>query len=297
MNLKKLIASTLAVLALAACGNAAQNSSSESSVSSNSAASSAATSSTSGEAVTVKLGVTGSNHDVWHHVAKELKEKENIKIELVEFSDYILPNQALDKGDLDLNAFQTIIYLERFNKEQGTKVVPIGYTVIAPMGVYSEKLSSLDELKDGDTIAIPDDTSNSSRALRLLHAAGIIKLSDPDNVLATQSDIVENPLNIQLVELPASQTARSLQDVAAAVVNSGMAVEAGLLPTRDAKFLEEVNDSSKPYYNVIAAREGDKDNEVYQKVVAYYQTAETAKVIEEVTKGASIPVWEHATLD
>ena len=286
MNIKKLFVAAAAALTLAACG-AAQSSNSGSNASTEAKK----------EVKQVKLGVNAGNQDVWNDVIARLKEKEGIAVELVEFTDYVQPNQALENGDVDLNAFQTIIYLERFNKEQGTHIKPIGYTVIAPMGVYSKKIKNVSELKDGDTIAIPEDTSNNSRALRLLHAAGVIKLKDPSNTLATKDDIVENPKNIQIKELPAGQTARALDDVVASLINNGFAVEAGFQPTKDAIFIEEITDSSKPYYNVIAVKEGNENNEVYKKVVEYYQTEQTAKKIEEVTKGASVPVWTKAKLN
>ena len=285
MNIKKLFVAAAAALSLAACG-AAQTSNSGNSASTEAKA----------ESKHVKIGVNAGNHDVWDDVIARLKEKEGIEVELVEFTDYVQPNQALENGDVDLNSFQTIIYLERFNKEQGTHIKPIGYTVIAPMGVYSKKIKDVSELKDGDTIAIPEDTSNNSRALRLLHAAGVIKLKDPNNTLATKDDIVENPKNIQIKELPAGQTARALDDVAASLINNGFAVEAGFQPTKDAIFIEQITDSSQPYYNVIAVKEGNENNEVYKKIVEYYQSPETAKKIEEVSKGANVPVWEKATL-
>ena len=285
MNIKKLFVTALAGLTLAACGQASQTSSN-----SNQAADAKK------EAKTVKLGVNAGNHDVWDDVIKRLKEKENINVELVEFTDYVQPNQALENGDVDLNSFQTIIYLERFNKEQNTHIKPIGYTVIAPMGVYSKKIKNVSELKEGDTIAIPEDTSNNSRALRLLHAAGVIKLKDPSNTLATKDDIVENPKKINIKELPAGQTARALDDVAASLINNGFAVEAGFQPTKDSIFIEEITDSSQPHYNVIAAKEGNENNEVYKTIVKYYQSPETAKKIEEVSKGANVPVWEKASL-
>ena len=177
MNIKKLFVAAAAALTLAACG-AAQSSNSGSNASTEAKK----------EVKQVKLGVNAGNHEVWDDVIARLKEKEGIEVELVEFTDYVQPNQALENGNVDLNAFQTIIYLERFNKEQGTHIKPIGYTVIAPMGVYSKKIKNVSELKDGDTIAIPEDTSNNSRALRLLHAAGVIKLKDPNNTLATKDE-------------------------------------------------------------------------------------------------------------
>lgn len=286
MNIKKLFVTAVAGLALAACGNGASQSSSSSQATD-----------TKSETKHVKLGVNAGNHEVWDDVISRLKEKENIEIELVEFTDYVQPNLALENGDVDLNSFQTIIYLERFNAEQKTHIKPIGYTVIAPMGVYSKKIKNVSELKDGDTVAIPEDTSNNSRALRLLHAAGVIKLDDVNNTLVTKDNIVENPKNIDIRELPAGQTARALDDVAASLINNGFAVEAGFQPTKDAIFIEEITDSSQPYYNVIATKEGNENNETYKKIVEYYQSPETAKKIEEVTKGASVPVWEKAKLN
>lgn len=285
MNIKKLFVAAAAALTLAACG-ASQTSKSDNK-----------TADSKQESKHVKLGVNAGNHEVWDDVIARLKEKEGIEVELVEFTDYVQPNQALENGDVDLNSFQTIIYLENFNKEQGTHIKPIGYTVIAPMGIYSKKIKNVSELKDGDTVAIPEDTSNNSRALRLLHAAGVIKLKDPNNTLATKDDIVENPKNLKITELPAGQTARALDDVTVSLINNGFAVEAGFQPTKDSIFIEQITDSSQPYYNVIAVKEGNENNEVYKKIVEYYQSPETAKKIEEVSKGANVPVWEKAKLN
>lgn len=285
MKFKQLFVTALAGLALAACGNNASTSSSDASTTA---------ASNNNEAKHVKLGISAGNHDVWDDVVARLKEKENIDVELVEFTDYVQPNLALENGDVDLNSFQTEIYLDRFNAEQNTHIKSIGYTVIAPMGVYSKKIKNVSELKDGDTVAIPDDTSNGARALRLLDAAGVIKLDDASNTLVTKDNIVENPKNLDIRELPAGQTARALDDVAASLINNGYAVDAGFQPTQDAIYIEQVTASSQPYYNVIAVKEGNENNETYKKIVEYYQSPETAKKIEEVTKGASIPVWEGA---
>ncbi|NEW66585.1 MetQ/NlpA family ABC transporter substrate-binding protein [Carnobacteriaceae bacterium zg-84] len=281
MKLKNIFVAGLALITLAACGSATPTKEG---------------SKTTEAPKKVVVGVNGTKHEQWDYLQKELKEKENIELEIKEFEDYVTPNTAVEDGSVDLNAFQTIIYLEKFNKEKGTHVKPIAYTVIAPMGVYSKKLSALSELKDGDKVAIPNDTSNNSRALRLLHAAGVIKLDDVKNTLVTKDNIVENPKNIDIIELPAGQTYRALDEVAISVINSGYAVEAGLDPKTEAKFLEEVTDSSQPYYNVIAVKEGRENEEIFKTIIKYYQTKETAKIIEESTKGASIPVWEKATL-
>ncbi|RLP06709.1 MetQ/NlpA family ABC transporter substrate-binding protein [Propionibacterium australiense] len=246
------------------------------------------------EEVTVKVGVVGDNNEPWETAAANLAENENIKVELVRFSDYVQPNQALADGSVDLNSFQTQIYLETYNTEHGTDLTSIGYTLMAPLGVYSNRIASVGELPDGATVSIPDDASNGGRALKLLEKAGLITVDPAAGLTPTKGDITGNPKNLQITELDASQTARSLEDVDAAVVNSGMAVDAGLTPSTDAIFIEEVGAESTPYYNVIAARAGDTGNETYKKVVEYYQSDEVAQTIAESTKGSQIAVWEGA---
>ena len=247
--------------------------------------------SSSGKNVTVKLGVVGSDTDVWDDVKKRLKD-EGIDLEYVKFTDYSQPNVALDNGDIDLNSFQHQIFLDNFNKEHGTNLVSIGNTVNAPLGIYSEKIKDVKELKEGDTISIPNDVTNGGRALLLLQTAGLIKVDPAKKQAPTVSDITENKLNLKIEELDAAQTPRSLQDVAAAIINSGMAVDAGYNPTKDAIFLEPVNETSKPYVNIIVVRKEDEENETYKKIVDAYQTEETKKVIEETSKGSSIPAWD-----
>ncbi|AYW47953.1 metal ABC transporter substrate-binding protein [Tetragenococcus osmophilus] len=243
------------------------------------------------EDTTVQLGVVGADTDVWDDVQERLAD-EGIDLEYVEFTEYSQPNTALENGDIDLNSFQHQDFLDNYNDESGADLVSIGNTVNAPLGVYSEKITDLDELEDGDEIAIPDDVTNGGRALKLLQTADLITL-DEDAQNPTTSDITENPQNLEITELEASQTARSMEDVDASVVNSGMAVDAGLSPNEDAIYLEPVDDTSRPYVNIIAARKEDEDNEVYQKVVDTYQTEQTAEVIEETSNGADIPAWEE----
>lgn len=258
--------------------------------SSNATGNSSEKDSTTKERVTVKLGLIGADTDVWDNVQARLKE-EGIDLEYVKFTEYSQPNTALANGDIDLNSFQHQYFLDNFNAEHGTDLVSIGNTVNAPLGIYSEKIKDIKELKEGDQIAIPNDVTNGGRALLLLQTAGLIKVDPAKAQAPTVSDITENKLNLEIVELEASQTARALQDVAASVINSGMAVDAGFVPTTDAIYLEPVDDTSRPYVNIIAARKEDANNEVYQKVVAAYQTDETIKVIEETSKGSSIPAW------
>ena len=271
-----------ASLFLAACGNAASDPSSDSSTAD------------ANEPVKVTLGVVGEVNEPWDYVIEELKEKENIEVELVKFTDYTTPNNALAEGEIDLSSFQTEIFMDNYNRDHGTELTTIGYTVMAPLGLYSEKITSINELKDGDTIAIPNDVSNEGRALILLQTAGLIKLDTAAGLVPTTEDVVENRLNLQFQTLESNQTARALQDVTASVINSGMAVDAGFIPSEDAVFLEPVTEDSKPYYNVIASLSEDVDNEVFQTIVAYYQSEGTAKVIEESSKGSQFPVWDEA---
>lgn len=281
----KTFLATLALSAglfLSACGNTASDSSSDSSTAN------------TDEPVKVTLGVVGEVNEPWDYVIEELKEKENIEIELVKFTDYTTPNNALAEGEIDLSSFQTEIFMDNYNRDHGTELTTIGYTVMAPLGLYSDKIKDISELKDGDTIAIPNDVSNEGRALILLQTAGLITLDPEAGLVPTTEDVIENKLNLQFQTLESNQTARALQDVTASVINSGMAVDAGFIPSEDAIFLEPVTEDSKPYYNVIAALAEDVDNEVFQTIVAYYQSEGTAKVIEESSKGSQFPVWDQA---
>lgn len=240
---------------------------------------------------TVKIGVVGANNEVLESVKERLKD-DGIDLQLVEFSDFTQPNAALAEKEIDLNSFQHQIFLDNYNAEHKTDLVSIGNTVSAPLGIYSSKIKDVKELKNGAEIAIPNDTTNGGRALLLLQSAGLIKVDSVKKQIPTVSDITENKLNLKITELDASQTARALQDIDASVINSVMAIDAGLIPTKDAIFLEPVDETSKPYVNIIVARKEDEDNKTYNKVVDTYQQEATKKVIEETTKGSSIPAWE-----
>ncbi|AMB99286.1 metal ABC transporter substrate-binding protein [Aerococcus urinaehominis] len=241
---------------------------------------------------TVKLGIIGEDTDVWDSVKEDLAA-DGIELEYVKFTEYSQPNKALAEGDIDLNSFQHQIFLDNFNEEFGTDLVSIGNTVIAPLAIYSNQVQDIKEVKAGDTVAIPSDVTNGGRALILLQSAGLIKVDPAKGITPTVSDITENPLNLKITEVDASQTARSLGDVTISVINSGMAVDAGLNPESDAIFSEPVDENSKPYVNIIVARAEDQDNEVYQKVVDAYQTDKTAQAIQETSKGANVPAWEQ----
>ena len=240
---------------------------------------------------TVKLGVTGDDHEVWDLV-KEKLAKDGINLEIISFSDYIKPNIALDEGEIDINAFQHHAYLENFNKERNLNIVSIGDTVFAPMAIYPGKLDSIDKVTKGSKIAVPNDTTNLGRALILLETAGIIKLKENVGLLPTLKDIVENPKEVEIVELIATQIPRSLQDVDLAVINSGVAVNAGLSPTETSLFMEDEDlETSKPYINLIATKEENKDNELFKKVVEAYQSEDVRETINKLYKGESIPAF------
>lgn len=245
------------------------------------------------EIKSIKVGVVGAGTEVWEDVAKRFEEKEGIKIELVSFTDYNQPNDALASGDIALNSFQHKTFLDNYNEEKNTNLVSIGDTLLAPLALYSKNITSLDQLKENDKIAIPDDVTNLSRSLFLLQSAGLIKIDGKPGQAIDLKNITENKLNLEILPLDASQTARSLDDVSLSAINNDISVDAGLIPTRDAIFIEPVDKNSKPYINIVAARKEDKDNEIYKKLVKeYYQTEETAKVLEETSKGSTIPAWK-----
>lgn len=251
----------------------------------------ASTSTDSKEKQIIKLGVTGDDHEVWDSV-KERLAKENIELEIIPFSDYTRPNMALSDKEIDANAFQTVAFFEQFKKDHDLDLTSIGYTVLAPMGIYSQNINDIKELKEGDKIAVPNDPSNGGRALLLLQEAGLIKLKDGSGVTPTVKDIVENPKNLEIIELVATQIPRSIQDVAVAAINNGVAVDAGYAPLTDSIYIEDTTkESVENYFNIIAVRTEDKDNELLKKLVEVYQTEETKKLIEETTKGSSIPAF------
>jgi len=241
----------------------------------------------------IKLGVVGENNEDWDDVAKRYKQGTGKTIEIVAFSDYREPNEALLSGDIDINAFQHKKFLSQFNEESGSDIVDIADTSIAPLGIYSSKIDDLAALEDGARIAIPDDPTNGARSLFLLQSAGLIEVEGKDGDPITVDEITANPRNFEIVELSASQTARSLDDVDIACVNSGMAVDAGFVPTEDAIYLEDHNDPNKQIYvNVIATTKENENSKVLKDLIDnYYHQDATKKIINEVSKGSSIPVW------
>lgn len=243
---------------------------------------------------TLKLGVVGERNVEYEDAIKRYEKDTGKKIELVRFNDYNQPNDALKDGDIDLSSFATYIFIEDYNKNQNAGFTYIADTIISPMGVYSQKIKDIGEIPEGGKIAIPVEVSNNSRALYILESAGVIKIKEGSGDFITLDDIAENPKNIEFVELPADQVSRALEDVDAALINSDMAMEAGLSPTEDSIFLEDPeNERAKNFINVIAVKENNKDNEDIKNFIEnYYLTDETKKVIEDEYKGAVIPIFK-----
>jgi D-methionine transport system substrate-binding protein len=248
---------------------------------------------TAGQTV-VKIGLMGEElKPVWNKAA-EIVAKDNIKIELVTFSDYAVPNRALADGDIDLNSFQHDAFLQNEIRDKKYSLSSIGNTVIFFLGVYSKKITSLDQLKNGDTVVIMNDATNGGRALKVLESAGVFTLDPSKGNAPSVRDITSNPKNIKVIEVDASQTWRTLDDptVTAGVVNSNFVIDAGGNPAKDAIFIKPIDPvSDKPYINLVAARTADINNENYKKVVKAFQTAEVAVVLEESLKGTALPAW------
>lgn len=253
----------------------------------------AACNQTSGnETTVVKVGVVGEQNEMWTTI-NELLAKENIKVELVVFSQYPIPNQALSDGEIDLNAFQHKAYLNKEINDTGYELSVLCDTIIAPLGLYSDKIQSIDEIQPGDKIAVPNDATNEGRCFKILEAAGLLTVNPDAGYVPELKDITDNPLNLQFVEVEASQTASLLPDVTAAFINGAHAVDNGFYPDEDAILIESVQaGSDNPYINIVAVRTADLDNEVYQKIAAAYQTEEVAATIREAFKGAYLPAWE-----
>lgn len=247
------------------------------------------------EGETVNVGVVGdSGAQVWEYVAEKALEQEGITIDVTLLTDYNQPNEALANGSLDINSFQHVAFLDEWNESNGEDLANIGFTLVTPMGLYSDKITSVDELEDGASIAIPNDPTNGGRALLALEIAGVIEVDDAAGVLPTIDDITDNPLNIEIIELDAAQIPQSLPDVDAAIINTGHAEDAGLSVNEDAIFVDTdtPDELSDTYRNIIAARSEEAESPLLLKVVELYQTPDVAEVIIESSNGGSIPAWE-----
>ncbi len=236
----------------------------------------------------ITVGITsGYSEQVMEFVAKEA-EKDGLKVNLKSFGDYVTPDAALAAGEIDLNSYQHGPYLEAYNEKNGTKLISIGNTYLAPLRIYSNKYKDLKDVPDGAKVSIPNDPSNGGRALLLLDKQGLLKLKEgTDPTKAVVGDIAENPKHLEILELEAPQLPRSLDDVAISVINAGYAKAASL----DSKTALATEDNTSPYVNIIAAREQDKDNPTYQKFVKIFQSENVKKYINDNFSDGLVPAF------
>jgi len=232
--------------------------------------------------------IAGAEAQVAEVAAKIAKEKYDLDVELVIFSDYITPNAALDEGSVDVNAFQHKPYLDQQVADRGYKFAVAGNTLVYPIAGYSSKIKSLDELKDGDQIAVPSDPTNLGRSLILLEKQGLLTLKEGVGLQATVLDIVSSDKNLKIVELEAAQLPRSLDDVSLAIINTTYASSIDLSPEQDGLFVEN---KESPYVNLIVAREDNVQSENVQNFVKSYQTDEVYQAASEIFKGGAVKGW------
>ncbi|MCK1821346.1 MetQ/NlpA family ABC transporter substrate-binding protein [Streptomyces sp. XM83C] len=224
--------------------------------------------------------------EILHYVKDNLAKKAGLDLEVKEFTDYVTPNTATEDGSVGANYFQNQPYLDDFNKKKGTHIVPVVTVHLEPLGLYSHKVEKADELKSGATVAVPNDTVNEARALKLLAANGLITLKDGAGNEATPADIVKNPKNLKFKELEAAQTPRSLDDVDAAVINGNYAIESDLKPAKDALVLESAKDN--PYGNFLAVKKGNENDPRVKKLAELLTSPEVKKFIEDKYAGSVI---------
>jgi len=239
-------------------------------------------------AETIRVGVTAGPHAEITDVVKKVASERGLDIKVVEFTDYVVPNQALALKDLEANSFQHEPYLKNQISKTGWSIVKVANTIASPQGVYSQKYKKLSDLPDGARVAIANDPSNGARGLMILALHGVIKLKDPNNVASTIADITDNPKKLKFVEIDAAQSPRALDDVDAAAINTNYATQAGLDPVKDPILRE---DPKGPYVNLIAVRATDKDKLWVKTLVESYQTSEVKEFILAKFKGAVLPSW------
>ena len=249
------------------------------------------TTAAAGELQKIVVGASPAPHAEILAAAKDVLLSKGYELEIVEYTDYVQPNNALDSGDLDANYFQHKPYLDSFNQQNGTKLVSAGAIHYEPFGIYAGKSTSLDAVPEKGTVLVPNDVSNEARALLLLEAQGLIKLKDGVGLEATKNDIVENPKNLDIVELEAAQLPRSLADGDIAVINGNYAIEAGLkvsdaLATEDSQSL-----AATTYGNVVAVREGDEETPATKALVEAITSPEVKQFMEDTYEGAVVPLF------
>ena len=300
---KKLLATVLtAALAFGAitgCGSqkteetAATDSNAATTTSETTASTQEAEAAKDGETRVVKLGLTGVIYeDIWNPI-KEKLAGEGIDLQYVQFSDFSLPNAALDAGEIDINAFQHHAYFNNDTEKNGYDLTAIGDTFIIAMNIYSDQIQSIDELKDGDTVAIPDDASNGGRALKVLESAGIIEIDPNAGANPTVSDITDYKVQVDITELGASTIPSVIPDFTIAVVNGNYALDYGIDPSTAIFKESEYADDS--YFCLIAVKSENADDPVYQEIVKLFQSEETKQIFEDKFGGYFVPAWEAKT--
>ena len=254
-------------------------------------AASEAESKAAGELTKIVVGASPAPHSEILSAAKEVLASKGYELEIVEYTDYVQPNNALDSGDLDANYFQHKPYLDSFNDQNGTKLVSAGAIHYEPFGIYAGKSASLEEVPDKGTVLVPNDVSNEARALLLLEAQGLIKLKEDAGLEATKNDIVENPKNLDIVELEAAQLPRSLSDGDIAVINGNYAIEAGL-KVSDALAVEDSQSlAASTYGNIVAVKEGQEESESTKALIEALTSPEVKAFMEETYEGAVVPLF------
>lgn len=292
---RRLIVLALALcllLGLTACGgnNAANNGTAGNNTTDNASGNSTADSGDTADK-TVTVGATPAPHAEILEVAKEVLAEEGYTLEIKEFDDYITPNTAVEEGELDANYFQHITYMNQFNEDSGTHLVSVGSIHYEPFGLYAGKTTSIEELADGAQIAIPNDATNGGRALLLLEQEGLITLKEDAGITATVTDIVDNPKNLEIVELEARLLPDSLKDVDLAVINGNYAIDAGL-KIADALAIESAEgEAATAYANVLTVKEGNENDEGIQALLAALESDEVKTFIEETYDGAVVPLF------
>lgn len=250
------------------------------------------TTTNSGEDKSIVIGASTTPHAEILRVAAEILEADGYTITIKEFDDYVMPNTALDSGELEANYFQHKPYLDDFNEEKGTNLVSAGAIHYEPLGIYPGKTASIEDLEDGAQIAVPNDTTNEARALKLLEAQGLIKVDKAAGFKATVKDITENPKNLKIVEIEAAQLGRSIQDVDLAVINGNYAIKAGLSINDDALAIEaKDSDSATTYANIVAVRSGDENSSDIKALVNALKSDKVKSFIDEKYDGAVVAIF------
>ena len=292
--MKKLLAllfTLTLVLALAACGGAAETEepAEAEETETTEAAEAEETTESTGDTVTLRVGASPTPHaEILAQVVDDLAEQ-GIDLQIVEYTDYVVPNTAVEDGEDDANYFQHIPYMENFNAERGTHLVAVGDIHYEPMGIYAGQTTSLEELPDGATIAVPNDATNEGRALLLLQAQGLITIDEAAGLECTPNDITENPKNLVFKELEAAMLPQTIEEVDLSVINSNYALQAGFNPVEDSLAMETAD--STPYPNVIAVKEGNENNEAIQALVKALQSDKVRDYIEQTYGGAVVALF------